>query len=96
MITKCFHSDDASFVNHDVCVFFTENGFLHVTADIYNGFLHADRDLGCYEFSLEEIELVSVENSNGAAVALRIDEREFFILGKSAGDLIKRKKREVK
>lgn len=54
ILTKCYKSTDERFTNHDVCIFVVGDE-LRITTDLVNGFLHGDRDLGCYAFAKEEI-----------------------------------------
>ena len=54
IVTKCYDSTDKQFTNHDVCIFVVGNE-LRITTDIVKGFLHGDRDLGCYALNKEEI-----------------------------------------
>lgn len=54
IVTKCFDSTDKKFRNHDVCLFVVGDE-LRITADLMRGFLHGERDLGCYAFKKQEI-----------------------------------------
>lgn len=56
IITKCFDAADKKFQKHDVCLFVV-GGELRITADLIHGFLHGERDLGCYAFVKHEITL---------------------------------------
>ena len=56
ILTKCYNSTDERFTNHDVCIFVVGDE-LRITTDLVNGFLHGERDLGCYAFTKEEIRL---------------------------------------
>lgn len=56
IITKCFDAADKKFQNHDVCLFVVGDE-LRITADLIHGFLHGERDLGCYAFVKHEITL---------------------------------------
>ena len=64
ILTKCFDSSDQNFVNHDVCIF-VAGGELRITADLKNGFLYGERDLGCYAFGAEEISLFKKQEAGG-------------------------------
>lgn len=56
IITKCFEATDNKFQNHDVCIFVVDDE-LRITTDLIRGFLHGERDLGCYAFNEHEIKL---------------------------------------
>ena len=56
IITKCFDSTDKKFIDCDVCIFVCNNE-LRITKDIVHGFLHGEKDLGCYAFKADEITL---------------------------------------
>lgn len=56
IITKCFYATDRKFKNHDVCIFVVGDE-LRITTDLIHGFLHGERDLGCYAFKKHEIVL---------------------------------------
>ena len=63
IITKCFDATDKKFVNHDVCIFVVGDE-LRITTDLVRGFLHGERDLGCYAFKKEEITLLKQNVGN--------------------------------
>ena len=86
IITKCFEATDKNFRNHDVCIFVVE-GELRITADLIRGFLHGERDLGCYVFKREEITLLKQNNGNHLVTELRAD-NTVFLLGYRAKGFI--------
>ena len=88
IITKCFDATDKNFQNHDVCIFVV-GGELRITADLVRGFLHGERDLGCYAFKQEEITLSKQESGNHLSVVLRTDNM-FFLLGYRAKGFIEK------
>lgn len=79
IITKCFDATDKKFCNKDVCVFFVGEE-LRITTDIVKGFIHGERDLGCYAFKKQEIVLTKKHRSNQLAVKLEAD-GTMFLLG---------------
>ena len=86
IITKCFEATDKNFRNHDVCIFVVEDE-LRITADLIRGFLHGERDLGCYAFKREEITLLKQNNGNHLVTELRTD-NTVFLLGYRAKGFI--------
>ena len=78
IITKCFDATDKKFVNHDVCIFVVGDE-LRITTDLVRGFLHGERDLGCYAFRKEEITLTKQNNGNHLIVALKADSTVFLL-----------------
>ena len=86
IITKCFEATDENFRNHDVCIFVVEDE-LRITADLIRGFLHGERDLGCYVFKREEITLLKQNNGNHLVTELRAD-NTVFLLGYRAKGFI--------
>lgn len=60
LVTKCYESSDEKFNNHDVCIFVVDKE-LRITANLQYGFLHGERDLGCYTFTADEISLSKIE-----------------------------------
>ncbi|MBE6665116.1 MAG: hypothetical protein E7603_02700 [Ruminococcaceae bacterium] len=88
IITKCFDATDRKFKNHDVCIFFVQDE-LRITADLKNGFLHGERDLGCYIFEQNEISLSKQQNGKHLSVLLKTDDT-FFLLGYRAKSFIEK------
>ena len=86
LITKCFDATDKKFVNHDVCIFVVGDE-LRITTDLVRGFLHGERDLGCYAFKKEEITLTKQNNGNHLIVALKAN-NTVFLLGYRAKGFI--------
>jgi len=78
IVTKCYTSSDGSFRNHDVCIFIADNE-LRITADIMNGFLYGERDLGCYCFRRDEIYLEKRKDGNILIADLRCGETSFSL-----------------
>ena len=74
-MTKCFDSTDRRFKNHDVCIFVFGDE-LRITTDLVRGFIHDEKDLGCYAFRKDEIR-----------ISKRINE-ERLILELSAGEIV--------
>lgn len=86
IITKCFDATDKKFQNHDVCIFIVEDE-LRITTDLVHGFLHGERDLGCYAFKLNEISLANQQSGNHLVAELRAD-NTVFLLGYRAKGFI--------
>ena len=86
IITKCFETTDKNFQNHDVCIFIVGDE-LRITTDLIQGFLHGERDLGCYVFKREEITLLKQNNGNHLVTELRTD-NTVFLLGYRAKGFI--------
>lgn len=86
IITKCFDATDSRFDNHDVCIFVVGDE-LRITTDLVRGFLHGERDLGCYAFKKEEITLSKQNNGNHLIVELRSN-NTVFLLGYRAKGFI--------
>lgn len=86
IITKCFDATDKKFVNHDVCIFVVGDE-LRITTDLVRGFLHGERDLGCYAFKKEEITLTKQDYGNNMIVALKAN-NTVFLLGYRAKGFI--------
>ncbi|MGN0814820.1 MAG: hypothetical protein ACI4MH_06290 [Candidatus Coproplasma sp.] len=78
IITKCFDATDKKFQNHDVCIFVVGDE-LRITTDLINGFLHGERDLGCYAFKREDITLLKQKDGNRLVVELRTDSAVFLL-----------------
>ena len=79
IITKCFNSTDKKFANHDVCIFVVGDE-LRITTNLVRGFLHGERDLGCYAFKKEEI-TISKQNDGNHLVAKLKANNIVFLLG---------------
>ena len=86
IITKCFEATDKNFQNHDVCIFIVGDE-LRITTDLIQGFLHGERDLGCYAFKAEEITLLKRNNGKHLVAELRAD-NTVFLLGYRAKGFI--------
>lgn len=86
IVTKCFDAADPKFKNHDVCIF-VANGELRITTDLVRGFLHGERDLGCYAFRKPELTLSKRQEGNQLMVELNTD-RTVFVLGYRAKGFI--------
>ena len=86
IITKCFEATDKNFRNHDVCIFIVGDE-LRITTDLIQGFLHGERDLGCYAFKTEEITLLKRNNGKHLVAELRAD-NTVFLLGYRAKGFI--------
>ena len=84
--TKCFESTDKKFENHDVCIFVVGDE-LRITTDLVRGFLHGERDLGCYAFKKEEITL-SKQNVGNHLIAELKANNIVFLLGYRAKGFI--------
>lgn len=78
IVTKCFNATDKKFQNHDVCLFIVGDE-LRITTDLVSGFLHGERDLGCYAFKKEEITLTKVENGKHLVAELKADDTVFLL-----------------
>lgn len=86
IVTKCFDATDERFKKHDVCIFIVRDE-LRITTDLIRGFLHEERDLGCYAFKLNEVTLSKQLWKNGLIVELRED-NTVFLLGYRAKGFI--------
>ena len=86
VVTKCFDATDKKFQNHDVCIFVVGDE-LRLTTDLVRGFLHGERDLGCYAFKQEEITLSKQKNGDHLVAELRAD-NTVFLLGYRAKGFI--------
>lgn len=88
IVTKCFDASDNKFKNHDVCIFIVDDE-LRITADLMHGFLHGDRDLGCYAFQKQEI-AVSKQEKNGQLIVELNADNSYFLLGYPAKAFIEK------
>ena len=77
--TKCFDSTDKKFQNHDVCIFVVR-GELRLTTDLFRGFLHGEKDLGCYAFKRSEITISKQQDGNRLIAELKAG-NTIFVLG---------------
>ena len=88
IITKCFDATDAKFKNHDVCIFIVGDE-LRITTDLVRGFLHGEKDLGCYAFKKEEI-IISKQNDKNHLIAELTADNTVFLLGYRAKGFIEK------
>ena len=88
IVTKCFDATDKKFQSHDVCIFVVGDE-LRLTTDLVRGFLHGERDLGCYAFKKEEINLSKQKKGNQLIAELRA-ENMVFLLGYRAKGFIEK------
>lgn len=88
IVTKCFDATDRKFQNHDVCIFVVDDE-LRITTDLVRGFLHGERDLGCYAFKRDEITVSKQENGNHLIAQLSADDT-VFLLGYRAKGFIEK------
>ncbi len=84
ILTKCFDSTDTKFKKHDVCIFVCD-GELRITGDIINGFIHGERDLGCYAFEADEITLSKCQTGKHLAVELKAGDTVFLLAYRARG-----------
>lgn len=88
IVTKCFDASDRKFRNHDVCLF-VAGGELRITTDLIRGFLHGERDLGCWAFRKDEIILSKRQRGNQLVAELGADQTT-FVLGYRAKGFIEK------
>ena len=88
IITKCFDAADKRFRDHDVCIFLVGDE-LRITTDLVRGFLHGERDLGCYAFSRKEITVSKQQDGEHLVAELKSD-NTFFVLGYRAKGFIEK------
>ena len=69
-----------------MCIFVVGDE-LRITTDLVRGFLHGERDLGCYAFKKEEITLSKQNNGNHLIAELKAD-NTVFLLGYRAKGFI--------
>ena len=81
-----FNSTDKKFANHDVCIFVVGDE-LRITTNLVQGFLHGERDLGCYAFKKEEITLSKHNDGNHLIAELKAN-KIVFLLGYRAKGFI--------
>lgn len=78
IVTKCYDSTDKKFINHDVCIFIS-NDELRITTDLVRGFLYGERDLGCYAFKQGEIVLSKKRDHNLLIAELKVGDIVFLL-----------------
>lgn len=78
VITKCFDSTDEKFIDCDVCIFVCD-GELRITKDIVHGFLHGEKDLGCYAFKADEINLTKQIHGKSSRCELSAKDVKFLL-----------------
>ena len=88
IITKCFNATDKNFQNHDVCIFVVHDE-LRLTTDLVRGFLHGERDLGCYVFKRDEITILKQQDGKHLIAELK-SENTVFMLGYRAKGFIEK------
>ena len=88
LITKCYDSSDKKFKKHDVCIFVVGDE-LRITTNLKNGFLHAEKDLGCYAFTFDEISLSKIQGQKNLIAELKA-ENAVFLLGYRAKGFIEK------
>lgn len=88
IVTKCFDATDKNFSNHDVCIFVVGEE-LRITTDLIRGFLHGERDLGCYAFKWKEITLSKKQDEKHLFAELKVD-NNVFLLGYRAKGFIEK------
>ena len=88
IITKCFASSNENFNNHDICLFIVGDE-LRLTTDLVRGFLHGERDLGCYALKAAEITLIKHQHEAQLRVELKANEVA-FLLGYRAKSFIEK------
>lgn len=86
IITKCYDCYRQNFINKDIMLFFHEDK-IRITVD-YTGTV---KDLGCYEFNLEEIELSYEQRGHILAAVLKTKDL-YFVLGRRAKPYILKRK----
>ena len=82
LITKCFDATDQRFSGHDVCIFVADNE-LRITTDLVHGFLHGERDLGCYAFTKQEITLTNRPHGNHVILDLSAEKTTFLLASRA-------------
>ena len=88
IVTKCFEATDKKFQNHDVCIFVAGDE-LRITVNLARGFLHGERDLGCYAFKRKEITVSKRQVDDHPATELKAD-NTVFVLGYRAKGFIEK------
>ena len=78
IITKCFDTTDKKFQNHDVCIFVVDDE-LRITTDLIHGFLHEEKDLGCYAFKKHEITLSKIICGKSLKVEIKANNTSFLL-----------------
>lgn len=88
IVTKCYHSSDEKFINHDVCIFVVGDE-LRITVNLKHGFFHSENDLGCYAFKVDEISVAKQEGEKFLIAELKADDT-VFLLGYRAKSFIEK------
>jgi hypothetical protein len=88
LVTKCYEASDGNFTNHDICLFVAE-GELSITANLLHGFMHVEKDLGCYSMKKEEITIRQIPMETTFATELIAGDVR-FLLGSRAKKYIER------
>lgn len=88
IVTKCFDATDKKFKNHDVCIFVVHDE-LRITTDLMRGFLHGERDLGCYAFKQDEITLSKQKGEKHLIAEIKAG-NTVFLLGYRAKGFIEK------
>ncbi len=78
LVTKCYEASDAHFTNHDICLFVADDE-LRITANLLHGFMHAEKDLGCYAMKKEEIILRQIPKETTFATELIAGDVRFLL-----------------
>ena len=78
IVTKCYESSDETFKNHDVCIFVV-GGELRITTNLKNGFVHREKDLGCYAFLCDEVTIAKIEGEKFLMAELKAGETTFLL-----------------
>lgn len=78
IVTKCFASSDEKFKDHDVCIFVVGDE-LRITTNLKNGFVHREKDLGCYAFLRDEVTLAKIEGEKFLMAEFRVGEVTFLL-----------------
>lgn len=84
IITKCYKCTNELFSKKDVIIFLYNNR-IRITLDFY----HKIKDLGCYEFKPDEIDISYVKEGNIVKAFLKSEKIE-FLLGKRAKPFIRK------
>ncbi len=78
IVTKCFDATEEAFKNHDVCIFVI-NDELRITTDLVKGFLHGERDLGCYALTCDEITISKRQEGKRLIAELKAKDITFLL-----------------
>lgn len=88
LLTKCYDASDEKWKDHDVCIFIAYDE-LRITTDLKHGFIHGERDLGCYAFRRSEISLSKCTDGKKLIAELRAADA-YFMLGYRAKGFIEK------